>query len=289
MSRNRGRTDGMQPARPEDTNTPAQHLANNAENATPFSFVVPTEFVDLPSGGKHYAPGHPLHGVDSIEIKQMTAKEEDILTSRTLLKKGVALDRMIQSVILNKSIDPKSLLVGDRNAILVSIRVSGYGNEYSTNIACPDCGVNQQHTFDLNDTNTYVGDDIEELKVFQVAEGVFSTTLPLTGIEVAFKLLDGYDEKRLADGIEHDRKKRNDKVITRQLRTMIISVKEDTSKEVINYLVENIPSMDSRHLRMAYKAAAPNLDLSQNFECSECEYDQKIEVPLNADFFWPDR
>jgi hypothetical protein len=70
--------------------------------------------VDLPSQGRFYAQGHPLHGQDSIEIKQMTAKEEDILTSRTLLKKGVALDKLIESLIVNKAINPSTLLIGDR-------------------------------------------------------------------------------------------------------------------------------------------------------------------------------
>jgi hypothetical protein len=93
------------------------------DNSGGFSFVVPTEFIDLPSEGKFYPEGHPLHGQTTLEIKQMTAKEEDLLTSRALLKKGIALDRLLSSVIVNKSIDPNSLLVGDRNAILIATRV----------------------------------------------------------------------------------------------------------------------------------------------------------------------
>jgi hypothetical protein len=288
LSRNRGRTGLGQTKKPENTTSPAQHLANNADEV-PFSFVVPTEFVDLPSEGKYYPPGHPLHGQTSIEIKQMTAKEEDILTSRTLLKKGVALERVIQSVIIDKSIDPQSLLVGDRNAILVSIRVSGYGHEYTTSVTCPDCATNQDYSFDLNDTEIYRGEHDEDVEVIANEDGTFTTPLPRTGINVAFKLLNGYDEKRLTDGIEHDRKKKNDRLVTRQLRSMIVAVNEDSSKEVLDYLIENIPSRDSRHLRLAYQLVAPNLDLAQEFECSECDYSQKMEVPLGAEFFWPDR
>ena len=287
MSRNRGRTGSPESKKPENTTPPVQHLANNADGV-PFSFVVPTEFVDLPSEGKYYPQGHPLHGQTSIEIKQMTAKEEDILTSRTLLKKGVALERVIQSVVIDKSIDPQSLLVGDRNAILVSIRVSGYGNDYTTNVTCPDCGANQDYSFDLNDTEIYRGDD-GEVEVSPNEDGTFTTELPRTGINVTFKLLNGYDEKALTNGIENDRKRKNEKVVTRQLRSMIVAVNGDTSKEVLEYLIENIPSRDSRHLRIAYKSVAPNLDLAQHFECSECEYSQKMEVPLGAEFFWPDR
>jgi len=272
--------------KPENTTPPVQNLV---DNNVPFSFVVPTEFVDLPSEGKYYPEGHPLCGATSIEIKQMTAKEEDILTSTTLLKKGVALERVIQSVIIDKSIDPQSLLVGDRNAILVSIRVSGYGNDYTTNVTCPDCGTAQDYSFDLNDTEVYRGEHEEDIEIAINEDGTFTTPLPRTGISVTFKLLNGYDEKRLTDGIEHDRKKKNERLVTRQLRSMIVAVNGDSSKEVLEYLIENIPSRDSRHLRTAYKLVAPNLDLSQQFECSECGYAQKMEVPLGAEFFWPDR
>ena len=228
MSRNRGRTGPTESKKPENTAPPVQHLANNAENATPFSFVVPTEFVDLPSEGRFYPAGHPLHACDCIEVKQMTAKEEDMLTSRTLLKKGVALERVIQSVIVNKKIDPSSLLVGDRNAILISIRVSGYGNEYTTSVTCPDCGESQDYSFDLNETDTYHGDDLGDIKATQNADGTFTTTLPQTGIEVCFKLMNGYDEKALSNGIENDRKRKiSDKIVTRQLKDMVVSVTQD--------------------------------------------------------------
>ena len=102
--------------------------------------------------------------------------------------------------------------------------------------------------------------------------------------------MNGYDEKALSNGIENDRKRKiSDKIVTRQLKAMVVSVNQDSSAEVINYLISNIPSIDSRHLRLAYKVVAPNIDLSQYFECSECDYTQKMEVPLSAEFFWPDR
>ena len=63
------------------------------------TFTTPTEFVELPSGGNYYPEGHRLHGEQTVEIKFMTAKEEDILTSKTLIKQGVALERLLKSVI----------------------------------------------------------------------------------------------------------------------------------------------------------------------------------------------
>ena len=126
MSRNKNRTGMGEIPKPEASNPPPQ-VMNQGQSENPFSFVVPTEFVELPSKGIFYPENHPLHAKETIEIKQMTAKEEDILTSRALLKKGVALDRVISSIIMNKNISTNDLLVGDRNAILIAARVSGYG------------------------------------------------------------------------------------------------------------------------------------------------------------------
>ena len=91
MSRNKDRVNQNIPpqAIPELT----QNVAQAAEPMSGFNFIVPTEVVDLPSKGKYYPEGHPLKGVDSIEIRHMTAKEEDILTSQSLIKKGVLLSK----------------------------------------------------------------------------------------------------------------------------------------------------------------------------------------------------
>lgn len=283
MSRNQDRLGGAQQ---QDASPPVQAMN---EGTGGFSFVIPTEFVELPTGGKYYPPGHPLHNQSAIEIKQMTAKEEDMLTSRTLLKKGVALDRVIGSLIVNKAIDPDSLFVGDRNAIIVATRVSGYGNDYTTKVTCPACGTNQEYSFDLNDAEVYTGDQDNTMNVTDNHDGTFNVTLPKTNVIVTFKLLTGVDEKRLVAGVEADKKKRIDRGITRQLASMIVAVNDDESIDAVRYLVENMPSSDSRHLRLAYKLAAPNIDMTQNFECGECGHEQDMEVPLNADFFWPDR
>lgn len=283
MSRNQDRLGGAQQ---QDTSPPVQAMN---EGTGGFSFVIPTEFVELPTGGKYYPPGHPLHNQSAIEIKQMTAKEEDMLTSRTLLKKGVALDRVIGSLIVNKAIDPDSLFVGDRNAIIVATRVSGYGNDYTTKVTCPACGTNQEYSFDLNDADIFSGDENNPMNVTDNGDSTFNVTLPKTNVIVTFKLLTGVDEKRLVAGVEADKKKRIDRGITRQLASMIVAVNDDDSVDAIKYLVENMPSSDSRHLRLAYKLTSPNVDLTQHFECGECGHEQDMEVPLNADFFWPDR
>jgi len=275
LSRNKDRLGGSQH---QDTQPPAQ--------AGGFSFVVPTEFVELPSQGKFYPEGHPLHGQDSIEIRQMTAKEEDMLTSRTLLKKGVALDRVISSLIVNKAIDPDSILVGDRNAIIIATRVSGYGNTYETTVTCPNCQTKQEYSFNLNHANIYNGEEARDLGVKTNEDGTFNVSLPRTGVDVQFRLLNGRDEKSFLSGMKSDRKTKAEKNITRQLAAIVVSLNGDNSMQAKQYFIDNVPSIDSRHLRLAYRLAAPNVDLTQHFQCSECSHEQEMEVPLSADFFW---
>ena len=282
MSRNRDRLGSNTP---QDSSPPQQALQENPG----FAFVVPTEFVELPSGGRFYSENHPLHGQSTIEIKQMTAKEEDILTSRTLLKKGVALDRVIASIIVDKRINPDSLYVGDRNAIIISARVSGYGNMYETKTTCPSCGTVQNYSFDLNNANIYSGEDAQDFGIQANGDGTFNVRVPRTGVDVRFRLLNGRDEKSFLNGMKNERKSKQEHNITRQLAAIVVSLNGDSSMQAKQYFVENVPSIDSRHLRLAYRLAAPNIDLTQHFQCSECSHEQDMEVPLNADFFWSDR
>jgi len=262
------------------------------QNATEgFSFVVPTEFVELPSGGKYYPPEHPLHSQETIEIKQMTAKEEDILTSRSLLKKGVALDRVIQSLIVDKRVNPDTMLVGDRNAIIIAARISGYGPVYETKITCSACSVTQQYAFNLENAQEVNESDLDPLNITDNNNGTFNVELPRTKVNVTFKLLRGKDEQGLVSAMQNEKKSKDglERHMTRQVANIVVGVNGDNSAEACNYLINNIPSMDSRHLRLAYRLAAPNVDLTQLFECGECDFEQDMEVPLSADFFWPDQ
>jgi len=261
-------------------------MMNNNENQQSFSFVVPTEFVELPSEGKYYPSGHPLHNQPNIEIKQMTAKEEDILTSQSLLKQGVALDRVLQSVVIDNRINVNSLLVGDRNALLIAIRVSGYGSEYITQVACPACSTKQNYTFDLNAIEADRGGKLNN--VTSNDDGTFTTVLPKSKLSATFRLLTGADEKNI-ERLKNKNKNKRDRLITGHLRSMLIEIEDNDSEEALNYVVDNIPSLDSAHLRKCYKEIAPDLDMKQYFECNNCDHSQALEVPLTADFFWPNR
>jgi len=123
-------------------------LTEATNKTSTLNFVVPTDFVELPSGGRFYPEEHSLHNQEHVEVRQMTAKDEDILTSRALLQKGIAIERLLQNLIVDKNIDVNEILVGDKNAIMMAARVSAYGNEYETKVQCFYCNSINDHVFD---------------------------------------------------------------------------------------------------------------------------------------------
>ena len=287
MSRNKDRLGN---STPQSSSPPPQAVHDTENSGTPFSFVVPTEFVELPSGGKFYPEGHPLHNQEVVEIKHMTAKEEDLLTSQSLLKKGVALERLIKSLIINKQIDTKSMLVGDRNAVMIAARISGYGPDYDTAVKCPSCGTNAETHFNLHDLPIKESEVKSELGVTSEGDGLFNVTLPRTKVEVTFRLLNGYHETTLTQQVQNARKRKKDEnAVTRQLSLLTVAVNGDDSPEAIQYFINNVPSLDALHLRTVVKLVTPNIDMKEHFECDNCGHEQEMEVPLTADFFWPNR
>ena len=166
------------------------------------SFVVPTEHVELPSKGLYYSPDHPLHGKETVEIRFMTAKDEDTLTSKNLIKKGVVIDKLIADLVTDKQIRTESLLIGDRNAIIVAARISGYGADYDTKVNCPSCAKAQEYSFDLQTPSVnYALDEeaLENLGITQTEDGLMHYVLPMSKFKISFKLPTGREEKMLVD------------------------------------------------------------------------------------------
>lgn len=256
----------------------------------PLEFVAPTELVDLPSKGALYPESHPLHGKEEIEIRYMTAKEEDILTSRTLLKKGIAIDRFLQNIIVDKTVKVGDLLVGDKNAILIAARSTGYGSDYETQIVCPNCSTKSQETFDLANPKIIESKVDEKLGINKKDNNNFVFVMPFSKFEVEVRIMTGKDEVQLSK-LADSRKKgmMNETGMTDQYKMMIVSVQGNNQRNVINHYVDNMPLRDARFLRSAYKMVNPDVKVMKNFECSNCGFEQNMEVPFGADFLWPDR
>ena len=267
---------------------PSTALAAEALQEKLFNFPKPTEIVDLPSRGKYYPTNHPLHNKEHIEIRYMTARDEDILTSKSLLKKGVAIDRLLKNLVIDKTIDVGGLLVGDRNALLVAARISGYGSEYETRVTCPNCTTIQQTEFDLDELSVYEGDDWEEYNIEPTGNGTFNILLPLTSVGVEVRLMDGSDEKKITKLTKAKQDKNlQETTLTDQLGMMIVSVDGNPDNSLKKILIDGMPAKDARYLRQAYQKLVPTVDMSHRFQCSNCQYESEVEVPFTTDFFWP--
>tara|TARA_R110000824_G_scaffold353385_1_gene540571 strand:+ start:3224 stop:4078 length:855 start_codon:yes stop_codon:yes gene_type:complete len=256
----------------------------------PLDFSIPTEFVDLPSEGRYYPENHPLHGKETVEIKYMTAKEEDILTSPSLLKKGMTIDRLLRSILMDKTIDPQHLLSGDRNAIIIATRKTGYGEEYKARIGCPACFNTSVWEVNLDDLDITEGgaQSATGYDVVENDDATFTVTLPKSKVKVGVKLFTGREEKALSTAIEKRKKhKLDENNLTEQLRTMIVSVNGSRQISDIERFINFVPAFDSKYLRNTYTKLMPNIDMTSDFECPECSYESPMEVPLTAEFFWP--
>ena len=260
-------------------NTERIRKQDSESNNPLLDFVKPSHFVELPSKGKSYPEGHALRNKDVIEVYQMTAKDEDILTSQSLLKKGVAIDRFVENILVDKSIDLRTLLVCDKNAILLESRILGYGPDYSVDITCPNCYTVGKRDYDISEKTIHYGieDEISQ-------EGLIKYKLPRSGVEVELKLLTSREESEIISSVLNGNERKN---VEQQLKLLIHSANGITDKEQISQFIEAMPIIDSLSLRNHYKKVSPNVELKYNFTCNSCGHQQELEVPLSADFFWP--
>ena len=248
-----------------------------------------TEFVELPSKGLFYPQNHPLHGQDTVEIRFMTARDEDILTSPALLRKGVAIDKFIQNILVDQNIRVADLLIGDKSAIMVAARVTGYGPEYEVKITCPECNTENEVVVDLTDYHKYF-EKFEQSEHFALnSDGHFETTLPVSGQSAVVRLLTSRDESKMTNRMAS--KKKNNLAETNTtdfLKTIIVSINGVTNPADLNDMIGDMPARDSRFLRKNYAALVPSVRLKEDFECMYCGAETETEVPLEATFFWPD-
>ena len=239
----------------------------------------PTEVVDLPSKGKLYPDGHVLRS-GKLEIKYMTAKEEDILTSQNLIKKGVVIDKLINSLIVTPNVTTEDLTIGDKNAIMVAARILAYGGEYSVEVMHPNTGEKVEHTFDLTDCQFKdIAEDIDYSK------NSFELELPVSKTVITFKILTGKEERLIGNQLKSLKKIGQTAEITTRLKYMITSVNGNEEKSIINNFVDNMLSKESLFLRGEVARITPDIDLSQEIEIGGDVV--KVDIPMSTEFFWP--
>jgi hypothetical protein len=238
-------------------------------------FKMPTEIVELPSQGLIYLESSPLSS-GKIEMKYMTAKEEDILTNQNYISKGTVLDELVKSLIVS-DIDYEDLIIGDKNAILVAARILGYGSEYVFT-----WGGEEQNV----DLSTLENKPLNN-KIFKKGINEFEFKLPHSNIDITFKLLTGKDEKKINAEVEGLKKinKNSSAELSTRMKYIITSVGGNREAKDIREFVDNMfLARDSRALREYIKEVQPDVELTFFPEGS----DTKTDLPVGLRFFWPD-
>ena len=247
----------------------------------------PSEIIDLPSQGHFYDSSNPLSS-GTITLKVMTAKEEDILTNQNYIKKGIVLDKLIESLIVDKNVKLDDLLIGDKNAVFVATRRFAYGDSYGPlQIKCPSCRENNECTFNLGDLK-YKEIDVSK---YQKGTNEFDIQLPYCKKTVTCKLLTSGDERQIENELKVLQKIKNASTsdVTTRLRYTIVAVNGNNDKAEIKKFVENeLTSRDSFELRKQVKERTPDVDMNFDFKCEQCNHEERIGVPLTVQFFWPD-
>ena len=242
------------------------------------NYKFPTEVVDLPSKGYFYFEGHPL-STGKVEVKYMTAKEEDILTSQNLIQQGTVIDKLLEALIVDKSINITDMLVGDKNAVMVAARILGYGKEYSFNYD------EEEHSVDLS--------VLEPIKIdfskFTKGINELSYKLPVSKRELVFKLLTGKDEDEITAEIKAREKvnKNQSFELTTRLKQMIVSIDGKSEKSFINNFVDNeFLSRDSLPFRQHLAKITPDIDMNTTVVDSTGK-EVEVAIPVTVRFLWP--
>lgn len=264
----------------------SKHLMKSNIMKDDFGWEIPYESVPVPSRGVIYNPASKLYAMESVQIKAMTAREEDILASQALLKEGTVITNLIRSCLIDKDIDPSEMISGDRNAMMVSIRITGYGANYPYRAECEECGVINKKEARLDDLS------IKRLEIEPVEPGKneFLFNLPVTKKSVTFKFLNEKDDKDRKAASKTMQKHTSGKItnnITSFLEYSIISIDGIRDKNKIKHFVMYMPAADSKALRNFINKNEPGIDMTQSYECDGCGHINKTKLPITPEFFWP--
>lgn len=251
-----------------------------------FGWEVPVETIPLPTKGLIYHPDSPLYNTQHLQIKAMTAREEDILASPAFHKEGTALTHLIKSCLINKEIDVESMINGDRMALMIGIRVTGYGPEYHAESSCKSCNTSNNFCVDLTTL------PIKRLSIEPVSPGEnkFNFRLPVTKKLVTFKYITAREDRE-----RNIQNKSMQKVLGTSISNNITSFLENSILEIegvsdrmkIRHFVLNMPAFDSKALRKFIVENEPGMDMSCSFVCKNCNAHNETVMPMTTEFFWP--
>jgi len=247
---------------------------------------IQTSMIPLPSQGKLYPIDSPLASGE-IEIKHMTAMEEDILSSLSLIRRGVVLDKLLEACIVDTKIDINEMLVCDRNAVYIAIRISGFGKDYPIQITCPNCNLETKGSTDLGELN------VKFLETSPVSANTnlfkYDTEYEGTPYSFTFKFITGGDEVKITEiqkKLAVSNPDGNSKEVTLRMIAMIQQLNEHKSSETLQFMLPNLPMRLSKKFRNYVDKIEPQVEMKSNVMCSNCGVESEVDVPMTSDFFW---
>ena len=248
------------------------------------NYDFPTEIISLPSQGKCYSEDNPL-SKGTLEIKYMTAREEEILASQNLVRKGVVIDKLFESIIVEKDVNIDDIVLGDKNAILLATRVLGYGPEYKIEMT-DSLGEPQSVTIDLGAVQTKEV-DVELLS----SENRYEFTTPFGKNKLEFKILTHGDEKKIDADIKALSRLNKGGVsaeLTTRYRFMILSVDgEADTKTITNFINNKFITRDTKAFREYIAKITPDINMEFDFEDEQTGDVEVKNIPMGVGFFWP--
>lgn len=253
-----------------------------------FGWEIPIESIPLPTKGLIYDPDSTLFNREVLQIKSMTAREEDILASPAFHKEGTSLTHLIQSCLIDKSINSEEMITGDRMALMVGIRVTGYGPEYNASASCQSCGYKNDFIVDLSRLG------IKRLKInpLKPGENKFEFVLPVTKKKIIFKYSTERDNRERNIVLKNMQKALGNSIsnnITSFLENSIVAIDGITDRSKIKHFVLNMPAFDSKSLRSFIIDNEPGMDMNCSFDCVNCSHRNESILPMTTEFFWPSK
>ena len=280
----------MAKAQLTDAQIKAQIIAKSqaqSKTQTDTQSLFPTEIIGLPSRGLVYSTDNPL-SAGQVEIRYMTAKDEDILTNQNFLKKGVALDKLYRALVVGNGkgepVNIDDMIMGDRSAVMLGARMLGYGADYQIEVTHPETGKKIAHTVDLN-----------ELKPRQLDESIYNNTrefefqLPVSKKTIVFKLKTAVEDKAIERAINAQEKSgQPTRNTTTQLKYLITNIDGNDDKKFIDEFIDNhMLAKDSLLLRNYILDITPDYDLTITVDIPHEDYHEILALPIDLNFFWP--
>ena len=290
MSRNKSRTqvpDSQQPI-----TTPSPSIPTESPNPFGLSFVVPTEIVHLPSGGNFYPEGSVMSGVDRLEIKSLTAKEEDILINDSFIAQGVVFDKLIDSILITPNVKCSDLLDCDKVAVLIAARRSGYGDKIGFETVCDSCNstfeaeISLSKMLDKAEKEKFVVESNEEW-TYEETSGLLTFELPSTQMSVKIRILTTQDYEYFKQSKAQKEKLNLPYSESAEfIRAVLVSAENIVDPLLLSKLTEVLPAVDVRKIKYVHNKNVPTFDTSQEIQCPHCSAIAEKEVPFSVGWFW---